>query len=91
LPWGQAKGEVITATGATPESVRVGLTIRIFRRVSRSSGAAAARIAEFLGTEGREYFRQTAIFAATIASSPGGRARMREIISRNAKASSINN
>jgi hypothetical protein len=47
-------------------------------------------MAEFFGTTGSPYFRQTAILADLIVdSSPGGRERMREMISRYAFTSSM--
>jgi hypothetical protein len=64
--------------------------MRILRSVSRSSGRAAVKMAEFFGTSGSPYFRQTAILAVLmVASSPGGRERMREMISRYALTSSM--
>jgi hypothetical protein len=75
-------GDVITATGATPERVRVGLTRRSERRAWRSCGNAAARSAEFFGTESSRYFLQTSIFSFVTSDGAGFREKRRSIISR---------
>jgi hypothetical protein len=82
LPCGHGKGEVITATGATPERVRVGLTRRSDRRACLSCGSAAARRAEFLGTVFNRYFRQTSIFSFVTSDGTGFFEKRRSIISR---------
>ena len=59
LPWGQSCGEVITATAATPLTVRDGFLIRNGSKRSLSAGSTLARTSELGGTPSNPYLLQS--------------------------------